>query len=33
MLAKYAALPAAWVGEEEPKLDFEWARAAMPEST
>lgn len=28
MLAKYAALPAAWVGEEEPKLELEWARAA-----
>jgi hypothetical protein len=28
MLAKYAALPTAWVGEEEPKLELEWARAA-----
>jgi DNA-binding transcriptional ArsR family regulator len=28
MLAKSAALPAAWVGEEEPKLELEWARAA-----
>jgi DNA-binding transcriptional ArsR family regulator len=28
MLAKYAALPAAWVRDEEPKLELEWARAA-----
>jgi hypothetical protein len=28
MLAKYAALPAAWIGEQEPKLELEWARAA-----
>jgi DNA-binding transcriptional ArsR family regulator len=28
MLEKYAALPIAWVREEEPKLDIEWARAA-----
>lgn len=28
MLAKYATLPAAWVDEEEPKLELEWARAA-----
>jgi hypothetical protein len=28
MLAKYAALPTAWVREEEPKLELEWARAA-----
>jgi hypothetical protein len=28
MLAKYAALPATWVGEEESKLELEWARAA-----
>jgi DNA-binding transcriptional ArsR family regulator len=28
MLAEYAALPAAWVAEEEPKLELEWARAA-----
>lgn len=28
MLAKYAALPAEWVAEEEPKLELEWARAA-----
>lgn len=28
MLAKYAALPALWVDEEEPKLELEWARAA-----
>jgi hypothetical protein len=28
MLAKYAALPAAWVAEEEPKLELQWARAA-----
>jgi DNA-binding transcriptional ArsR family regulator len=28
MLTKYAALPATWVGEEEPKLGLEWARAA-----
>ena len=28
MLAKYAALPAAWVGEDEPNLELEWARAA-----
>ena len=28
MLAKYAALPTAWVRDDEPKLDLEWARAA-----
>jgi predicted transcriptional regulator len=28
MLARYAALPTAWVREEEPKLELEWARAA-----
>jgi predicted transcriptional regulator len=28
MLAKYADLPTAWVREEEPKLELEWARAA-----
>jgi DNA-binding transcriptional ArsR family regulator len=28
MLSEYAALPAAWVAEEEPKLELEWARAA-----
>lgn len=28
MLAKYADLPPAWVREEEPKLELEWARAA-----
>ena len=28
MLAKYAALPTAWVHEKEPKLELEWARAA-----
>jgi predicted transcriptional regulator len=28
MLAKYADLPAAWVREEEPKLELDWARAA-----
>jgi hypothetical protein len=28
MLTKYAALPTAWVREEEPKLSLEWARAA-----
>jgi DNA-binding transcriptional ArsR family regulator len=28
MLAKYADLPTAWVREEEPKLEVEWARAA-----
>ena len=28
MMTEYAALPAAWAGSEEPKLDLEWARAA-----
>ena len=28
MLAKYADLPTAWVREDEPKLELEWARAA-----
>jgi DNA-binding transcriptional ArsR family regulator len=28
MLAKYAGLPTAWVREEEPLLELEWARAA-----
>jgi DNA-binding transcriptional ArsR family regulator len=28
MLVQYAALPTAWVSEEEPKLEVEWARAA-----
>jgi DNA-binding transcriptional ArsR family regulator len=28
MLAKYASIPVAWVADEEPKLDLEWARAA-----
>jgi DNA-binding transcriptional ArsR family regulator len=28
MLAKYADVPTAWVREEEPKLELEWARAA-----
>jgi hypothetical protein len=28
MLEKYAALPIAWVRDEEPRLDIEWARAA-----
>ena len=28
MLAKYAALPAEWVRDEEPTLGLEWARAA-----
>src|SRR5262249_19282763 len=27
MLAKYAGLPAAWLREQEPKLELEWARA------
>jgi len=28
MMAKYADLPAAWVRDQEPQLDVEWARAA-----
>jgi DNA-binding transcriptional ArsR family regulator len=28
ILTKYAALPVAWVSEEEPQLELEWARAA-----
>jgi len=28
MMTKYAELPGAWVGSEEPRLDLEWARAA-----
>jgi DNA-binding transcriptional ArsR family regulator len=28
MLAKYASIPDAWVADDEPKLDLEWARAA-----
>ena len=28
MLANYADLPTAWVREDEPKLELEWARAA-----
>jgi DNA-binding transcriptional ArsR family regulator len=28
MLTKYADLPASWAGEQEPKLELDWARAA-----
>ena len=28
MLAKYASVPLAWIAEDEPRLDLEWARAA-----